>query len=171
MYSVCVCVSLCNFASTSSKQAQSSQERVSHVAFPPVYLSPASRLRWNSTIKLAAGIKVKNGPHRFSVETLNLLFLKVWNISPNCFIYLFISHSPRYVGSLFLNQESNTPLHWKHSLNHWTAQEVPRWLFFITDHYQDLPPYFPSLLLHILLIRSSPVALSVESACSAGNWG
>ena len=61
---VCVCVCLCNFASTSSKQAKSSQERVFHVVFyflfPPVYLSPASRLRWNSTIKLAAGIKVKN---------------------------------------------------------------------------------------------------------------
>lgn len=101
VFSVCVCVCLCNFASISSKQAQSSRERVSHVVshflFPPVYLSPASRLRWNSTIKLAAGIKVKNGPHRFSVETLNLLFLKVWNISPNCSI-LFICLSATALG-------------------------------------------------------------------------
>ena len=97
------------------------------------------------------------------------LFLKVWKKSPNCFIYLFLSHSLQYMGSLFLNHEWNPPLHWKHSLNHWITREVPRWLFLITDHYQHLPPYFPSLLLHTLLISSSLVALSIESTWSTGD--
>ena len=93
MYSVYVWY-LCNFASTSSKQAKSSQERVSHVVFhflfPPVYLSPASRLRWNSTIKLAAGIKVKNGPHSLSVETLNFfIFESMKKISKLFYLFIF----------------------------------------------------------------------------------
>lgn len=162
VFSVCVCV--CNFASTSSKQAKSSQERVSHVVshflFPPVYLSPASRLRWNSTIKLAAGIKVKNGPQSFSVKTLNFLFLKVWkNLQIVLFFFIYFLATAFGMWDPWSSTRNGThPCTGSTVLIHWTTQEVPRWLFFITDHYQHLPPYFPSLLLHILLIRSSLVA-------------
>ena len=40
--------------------------------------------------------------------------------------FFFFCHTNQYVGSLFPNQGSNLcPLHWEHSLNHWTTRKSP----------------------------------------------